>query len=256
MNMHFARVERSATRVFAVSALVLAATGCNALNRLAEVGAEPPMTVIQNPTKAPNYSPVTMPMPRTQPVVHQPNSLWRAGSRAFFKDQRAAHVGDILTVLIAIDDTAEFTNTTKRSRANTEDASLNAFLGYESSLSAVLPEAINPGNLIDLDSATSNLGAGTIERGETIELKIAAIISQKLPNGNLVIHGRQEVRVNYEVRELQIAGIIRHEDITSSNTISYEKIAEARIAYGGRGHISDFQQPRYGTQVFDVLFPF
>ena len=128
--------------------------------------------------------------------------------------------------------------------------------GYETSLSRVLPEAINPGSLIDLDSQTSNTGVGTIERGETIELKVAAIISQKLPNGNFVLQGRQEVRVNYEVRELQIAGIIRPEDITSSNTISYEKIAEARIAYGGRGHISDVQQPRYGTQVIDILFPF
>lgn len=250
------RVKKSVVNVVAVSAAALTLAGCTALNRLAEVGAEPPMTSIQNPTKSPMYRPVTMPMPRALPVVHHANSLWRAGSRAFFKDQRAAHVGDILTVLISIDDTAEITNTTKRSRANTEDASLNALFGYESSLSALLPEAVNAGNLIDLDSETSNLGAGTIERGETIELKIAAIISQKLPNGNLVIHGRQEVRVNYEVRELQIAGIIRHEDITSSNTISYEKIAEARIAYGGRGHISDFQQPRYGTQVFDVLFPF
>jgi flagellar L-ring protein precursor FlgH len=233
-----------------------AVSGCNTLNRLAEVGAEPPLTTIQNPTTAPNYRPVTMPMPRAQPIAHQPNSLWRSGSRAFFKDQRAAQVGDILTVLIAIDDTAEITNTTKRSRANTEDASISALFGYETSLSRVLPETINPGNLIDLDSETANEGIGTIERGETIELKVAAIISQKLPNGNFVLHGRQEVRVNYEVRELQIAGIIRPEDITSANTISYEKIAEARIAYGGRGHISDVQQPRYGSQVIDILFPF
>ena len=250
------RIARSVTRIFAIFAIASVLTGCNALNRLAEVGGEPPMTTIQNPTKSPNYRPVTMPMPRAQPIAHQPNSLWRAGSRAFFKDQRAAHVGDILTVLISIDDTAEITNTTKRTRANTEDASLNALFGYESSLNALLPEAVNAGNLIDLDSETSNEGAGTIERGEAIELKIAAIISQKLPNGNLVVHGRQEVPVNYEVRELQIAGIIRPEDITSSNTISYEKIAEARIAYGGRGHISDIQQPRYGTQVIDILFPF
>ena len=250
------RIERSVTRIFAVFAIASVLTGCNALNRLAEIGGEPPMTTIQNPTKSPKYRPVTMPMPRAQPVAHQPNSLWRAGSRAFFKDQRAAHVGDILTVLIAIDDTAEITNKTTRSRNNTEDASVSALFGYETSLSRVLPEAINPGSLIDLDSQTSNEGAGTIERGETIELKVAAIISQKLPNGNLVLHGRQEVRVNYEVRELQIAGIIRPEDITSSNTISYDKIAEARIAYGGRGHISDVQQPRYGTQVIDILFPF
>ncbi len=246
----------NSARPLAVAAIALALTGCNALNRLAEVGAEPPMTVIQNPTKAPNYRPVTMPMPRAQPVVHQPNSLWRAGSRAFFKDQRAAYVGDILTVLIEIDDKAEISNTTTRSRENNEDASIAAFFGYESNLSRVLPESIDPGNLIDMDSTMSNEGLGTIERDETIELKVAATVSQLLPNGNLVIHGRQEVRVNFEVRELQIAGIIRPEDISSSNTISYEKIAEARIAYGGRGHISDIQQPRYGSQVIDILFPF
>ena len=250
------RVKKSVVNAVAVSAAALALAGCTALNRLAEVGAQPPMTSIQNPTKSPMYRPVTMPMPRVVPVAHHPNSLWRAGSRAFFKDQRAANVGDILTVLIEIDDKAEISNTTKRSRANTEDASLNAFFGYESSLSRVLPETIDPGNLLDLDSVTSNEGVGSVERDETIELKIAATISQKLPNGNLVIHGRQEVRVNFEVRDLQIAGIIRPEDITSSNTISYEKIAEARIIYGGRGQLTDVQQPRYGTQVIDILFPF
>ena len=107
-----------------------------------------------------------------------------------------------------------------------------------------------------IDSATSNSGTGTIDRDETIQLKVAAVVSQVLPNGNLVLHGRQEVRVNFEVRELQIAGIIRPEDITSENTISYEKVAEARISYGGRGHMTDFQQPRYGQQVLDIIFPF
>ncbi len=249
------RIMPTAANLLAMSAVAVALSGCNLFNRLADVGGEPPMTTIQNPTKAPKYRPVTMPMPRPRPVALQPNSLWRSGSRAFFKDQRAAYVGDILTVLIEINDKAEISNTTKRSRANTEDASINSFFGYETSLSRVLPETIDPGNLIDLDSTMSNSGAGSVERDEVIELKIAAIISQKLPNGNLVIHGRQEVRVNYEVRDLQIAGIIRPEDITSSNTISYEKIAEARIAYGGRGHLSDVQQPRYGSQIFDIVWP-
>lgn len=119
-----------------------------------------------------------------------------------------------------------------------------------------MPNAVSPARLIDLDSSTSNRGAGTVNRDETIELKIAAAVTQMLPNGNLVIFGRQEVRVNFEVRELQITGVIRRADITNANTISYEKIAEARISYGGGGHITDFQQPRDGQQVFDVLFPF
>jgi flagellar L-ring protein FlgH len=77
-----------------------------------------------------------------------------------------------------------------------------------------------------------------------------------LPNGNLAIVGSQEMRVNYELRNLQIAGIIRREDITRENTIDYEKIAEARLVYGGRGQVYDLQQPRYGEQVLDVLLPF
>lgn len=240
--------------------LVLAAaglaSGCNTMNRLSEVGRTPKMTTIQNPTESTTYRPVSLPMPPPSQYTHRANSLWRSGARAFFKDQRAAVVGDILTVEIAIDDKAILSNTTTRNRTNTEDSAVTALFGYEASLTRVLPEAIQPGNLIDLDSETSNSGAGTIDRDEEINLKIAAIVTQTLPNGNLVIHGRQEVRVNYEVRELQIAGIIRPEDITSSNTITYEKIAEARISYGGRGHISDFQQPRWGQQVIDVLFPF
>lgn len=244
----------------ALAAATLAATllaGCgNTWNRLAEIGETPPMTQIQNPVQAPGYRPVSMPMPAPAPEERQPNSLWRTGARSFFKDQRAAQVGDLVTVLITIDDKAEISNTSKRSRANTDDASVNAFLGYESSLNAVLPEAINPGNLIDIDSSTSNSGTGSVNRNESIDLKIAAVITQRLPNGNLVVQGRQEVRVNYEIRQLQIAGIVRREDISAENTISYDKIAEARIAYGGKGHISDVQQPRYGTQMLDVLFPF
>ena len=242
---------------FTATVLVaLLLSGCNMFNRLAEVGKTPPMTHIQNPTQAPGYRPVSMPMPAAMPQARRANSLWRPGARSFFKDQRAAQVGDILTVLITIEDKAEISNTTKRNRTTTDDASVNAFLGYETSLSRVLPEAITPGSLIDIDSETQSTGSGSVNREETIDLKIAAVVTQRLPNGNLVVQGRQEVRVNYEVRQLQIAGIVRREDITSENTISYDKVAEARIAYGGKGHITDVQQPRYGTQVLDILFPF
>jgi flagellar L-ring protein precursor FlgH len=231
-------------------------TGCNMLERMATVGSPPPMTQVQNPVHSPTYQRVSMPMPEPAPQVRQANSLWRTGARAFFKDQRANQIGDILTVMIEISDKAELSNTTSRSRANTEDASIGAFLGYETSLSRILPETINPGSLVDLDSQSSNTGAGSIDREESIELKVAAVITQKLPNGNLVLIGRQEVRVNFEVRQLQIAGVIRPEDITAQNTVSYEKIAEARISYGGVGHITDVQQPRYGQQIYDIVWPF
>lgn len=247
---------RPIARIMALALAAGAISGCNMLTRLAEVGQEPPLTQIQNPVRSPAYRPVSLPMPEEVDRKRAPNSLWRHGARAFFKDQRAARVGDLLTVLISIDDKAEMSNRTSRSRTSSDDASVNALLGYETSMSRILPEAINPGNLLDLDSQTTNLGEGSINRDESIELKIAAVITQKLPNGNLVLIGRQEVRVNYEVRQLQVAGVVRPEDIKADNTISYDKIAEARISYGGKGHISDMQQPRYGRQIIDIVFPF
>ncbi len=243
-------------RAIVLMGAAFAASGCQMLNRLAHVGEEPPMTQIQNPVQAPHYTPVSLPMPKEIPRHHAPNSLWRHGARAFFKDQRAMRVGDLVTISISVDENATLNNTTTHNRSNATDASVNSFLGYETSLSRVLPETINPGSLIDIDSATANSGTGTIKRDEKINLSIAAVITQKLPNGNLVVLGRQEIRVNFEVRQLQIAGIVRPEDITASNTISSDKIAEARISYGGKGHISDLQQPRYGQQIYDILWPF
>ncbi len=236
--------------------MCLALTGCNALTRLSQVGQEPPLTAIQNPTLAPDYQPVSLPQPAARPIERNPNSLWRTGARAFFRDQRAAEVGDILTVEIVLDDNAEISNTTTRNRDSREDSALTSFLGFETHLDAVLPEAVDPTDLIDATSDSDYTGAGTIVRDEIINVKVAAVIIQILPNGNMVIHGRQETRINFEARELQIAGVIRPEDITSSNTIAYEKIAEARLSYGGRGQITDFQQPRYGQQIFDIIFPF
>jgi flagellar L-ring protein precursor FlgH len=250
---------KSDCRRYLVLCLVLAAAslgGCRTLERLAGVGEDPAMTPIQNPTLTASYQPVSMPMPPPITEQRQPNSLWRTGSRAFFKDQRASQVGDILTVLVEIKDQAKLDNSTTRSRDAAENAGLDNFLGYESLLDKVFPDAVDATKLVSAGSDSSSTGAGTVDRQEDIKLKVAAIVVQVLPNGNMVVQGRQEVRVNAEVRELQVAGIIRPEDITSINTIDYDKIAEARIAYGGRGMLSDLQQPRYGQQIYDILFPF
>lgn len=238
-----------------LASVMLSACGMTQ-ERLAQIGKEPQLSPIENPQENPNYKPVSLPMPDMTPRPSQPNSLWQSGRTAFFKDQRANQVGDILSVIIDIKDEADLENKTSRTRQNSEDASLPAALGLESYLGKVLPDAVDPTSLIDATSATSNAGTGKIEREEEIKMKVAAMITQKLPNGNFVIMGRQEMRVNFEVRELMITGVIRPEDIATNNTISYEKIAEARIAYGGRGQITDFQQPRYGQQFFDVVFPF
>ena len=212
--------------------------------------------IFQNPTTSPAYRPVTMPMPAPILVERQPSSLWRPGARAFLKDQRASNVGDVVTVVIDMDDSAVINNTTDRSRTADETAQATNFLGFESKLHKVFPDAIDPTSLVDAGSTGNYDGAGSINRDEQVTVRVAATVTQILPNGNLVLAGRQEMRVNYEVRDLQVAGVIRPSDITSANTVRWDQIAEARISYGGRGQITDVQQPRWGQQIYDILFPF
>jgi flagellar L-ring protein precursor FlgH len=251
-----ARLARTAARLTLAAALAVSVSACNTMTRLSEVGGGPQLSQIKDPYAQPGYQPVSLPMPTPTPAERNPNSLWRSGSKAFFKDQRAKQVGDILTVLITINDQAQMNNETKKSRDNAESMGLPSLFGLESQLKNALPSAVNASKLMDATSTSSNDGKGNITRKEQIELKVAALVTQTLPNGNLVIQGRQEVRVNYELRDLNMNGVIRPEDITAQNTISYEKIAEARISYGGRGQISDIQQPRYGQQLFDIISPF
>lgn len=226
---------------------------CSAAERITQIGQTPTLSAIENPTAQAGYRPVVMPMPEEEAVSHMPNSLFRTGARGFFKDQRAHRVGDILTVLVTIDDKATFANQTSRGRSGTNSAGLGGALG--SVFGSVLPDVITSTD-IDVSSGLSDSGTGAINRSETLETQVAAVITQVLPNGNLVIEGHQEVRVNFEVRDMIIAGIVRAEDIGADNTIESSKIAEARIAYGGRGQITDVQQPRYGQQVLDAILPF
>jgi flagellar L-ring protein FlgH len=230
--------------------------GCSAVDRLRTLGEQPTLSKIDNPQTHPGYKPVQMPMPAPQPAVYNQNSLWRSGSRAFFKDQRAHQIGDILTVSVRITDNAKFENETQRSRKNTEDSGVTDFIGSKTMGASAAAKAVLPGRILTADSNASSEGKGSIDRKEELQTNVAAVVTQVLPNGNLVVEGKQEVRVNYEVRELIVAGIVRPEDIQSDNTIDSTKIAEARIAYGGRGQISDVQQARYGQQVLDVLLPF
>jgi len=232
--------------------VVSIAGGCSSIDRLSQIGEQPKLSSIDNPTAAPGYKPVQMPMPKPETVSYNANSLWRNGSRSFFKDQRAHQIGDLLTVTVNITDQANFANETQRSRTATEDSGITAFLGSN----LLSGKTALPGRLLSADSASATDGKGSIQRQETLQTNVAAVVTQLLPNGNLVVEGRQEIRVNYEKRELIVAGIVRPEDIQSDNTIDSSKIAQARIAYGGHGEISDIQQPRYGSQVMDVLLPF
>lgn len=178
-----------------------------------------------------------------------PNSTWSNASADLFTSPRARQVGDIVTVNIQIDDKAQFDNASDRYRKSSVDAGLSygfSFKGWQ---------ADGSGDL-GLDSSSSSTGQGTIDRSEKLRLSVAAIVTEVLPNGNVIISGSQEVRVNFEVRVLNIAGIVRPRDISPKNTISYDKIAEARVSYGGRGRLMEVQQPAYGQQIFDAVTPF
>jgi flagellar L-ring protein precursor FlgH len=243
-------------RLTAYGLVALTVTGCNVLSRLSEVGDGPELTKIVNPVARPDYRPVSLPMPTPQVAEDNPNSLWRAGAKAFFKDHRAKEIGDVLTVKLDFTDKATFDNVTTRERDDSEDTNITQLLGLEAEFSKVLPQAVSAASLLSFDNAHETKGEGKVDRQEVISLTFAAVVTQILPNGSLVIVGRQEILVNLELRELMVTGVVRPSDIDSDNTISHEKIAEMRVAYGGSGTISQLQQPRWGTQIWDIIFPF
>lgn len=184
------------------------------------------------------------------------NSLWKPGARTFFRDQRARSVGDILKVVVTIQDQAKLDNKTEAKRNDNDSTGVPNLFGLEAEYKKVLPNAVNPAKLIGITTADNNKGEGKIDRKETINTTVAATVVEILPNNNLVIKGSQEIRVNYEVREVGIEGIVRPEDISAQNSVTLDQIAEARVSYGGRGNISDYQQPRYGKQILDIISPF
>lgn len=238
--------------------VALAATGCS---RLENVGKPPEMTPPGRPMPA--MAPIAaeriaLATPRLlpPPESYAAGSLWRNGPSSLFGDRRAQTLGDIVTVVIEIDDKASISNETKRDRTGDESLSIAALLGLPSVADAILPAGAGLDPAASIASSSGSTGKGTVDRTEKITLRIAATVTDMLPNGHMVITGTQEIRVNYELRDLQVAGVVRPEDITRKNEITYDKIADARILYGGRGQITDVQQPRYGQQVADIILPF
>jgi flagellar L-ring protein precursor FlgH len=230
--------------------------GCDALlERLGDGAGPPKMTPTADPTKDPNWRPVSLPMPPPQSVQTTGNSLWRPGSRAFFPDQRAARVGDLITVVVNITDTADVKDSTTATRTAAEGMGVSNFFGLESKIPKILGGS-TAGSLVSTNSNNNNTGTGEVNRSEAITVRVAGVITQVLPNGNFAVVARQEVRVNSELRVMQVSGIVRPQDIASDNTVLHDRMAEARISYGGRGQLTDVNQPRYGQQMMDILLPF
>ncbi len=194
--------------------------------------------------------------PVTAPAASTANSLWRPGARAFFIDQRASKPGDILTVLININDNAKLSNTTQSQRANATKGEISHVLGLETALAKIMPKGFDPSNAIDQSGSTSSNGGGSVNRQEQIQVTVAAVVTGVLPNGNLLIQGSQEMKTNSELRELTVSGIVRPEDISATNTINHTQIAEARIQYGGRGDLTRTQNTPYGQALLESFSPF
>lgn len=238
---------RNLTKLSALLLTGVALSACSAVDRLQNIGEAPKLAAVGNPAG----SQIVAEIPRPVPITHDNNSLWQPGSQSFFHDPRAMHVGDVITVNVSVEDTAKMQNTTSRSRTNSDNANLTNFFGLEK----VITPAIDPTSVVKMGSDNSNVGAGSIQRQESISMTLAALVAQVLPNGNLVIDGHQQVRVNNELRDMRLSGIVRREDITQENTVNLSQVAEARVIYGGQGTMSDVQQPRYGSQLFDIIMP-
>lgn len=239
--------------ILLLSAVALVAlSGCA---RLSEVGKAPGFTPIQQGLE---HRAMVEPVPfdPTAETIQEGPSLWNAGRQSLLGDRRAGRQGDILTVVIEIDESAEISNSSQRSRSGSENMSVPNLLGFPEQIERVLPRGADFDNAADLNSSSSSAGDGSVRRDEKLTLRVAATVVEVLRNGVLRIRGSQEVRVNFEIRELLVDGYVRPEDVTRQNEITYDKIASARISYGGRGQITDVQQPRYGQQVADILLPF
>jgi flagellar L-ring protein FlgH len=237
-----------------LTSVAVALSGCNMAERLSNIGEPPELSRIQDPTLAQGYQPVTMPMPRGEAAPRKVNSLWESGSRAFFKDQRANKVGDIITIEVKRKNTGTITSSADNNRETKLNAGITNLYGMEGK-NRLWPRTATGVSLFNTLSKPEMKGNGNLTNTDDLDLKVAGTIIQVLPNGNMVVEGRQEIRQASEVREVHVKGIIRREDITSGNIISLDKIAEARVSYGGRGDITDMQSTPWGVQALTRVMP-
>ncbi|MCB6177943.1 flagellar basal body L-ring protein FlgH [Rhodobacter sp. Har01] len=240
--------------LLAAPGLALVLTACGDLS---QVGRAPEFSPLEGSYQ--HHAMYSTPMPEVSDPSGptDASSLWTAGSDSLLGDRRAAQRGDILTVVIEIDDSAKISNSSDRSRTGAQSMGIPSLFGIPQRLDdAVMPEGASMAEAVKTQSSSTFAGEGNVTRAEKLTLRVAATVVEELPNGVLRIEGQQEVRVNYELRELIITGYVRPSDISRQNEITYDKIAGARIAYGGRGQITEVQQPRYGQQAADILLPF
>ena len=233
--------------------MMLALAGCG---KLGQVGRAPDFSPLAGTDQHYALYSANLPEDVAPGTPSDESSLWSGETDALFGDRRAARRGDILTVVIEIDDSAAISDSTGRTRTGKQSSGLGQFFGIPQRIDENLPDGASMDSAYESSSSSTFKGSGNVTRKEQLTLRIAATIVEELPNGVLRIEGQQEVRVNFEMRELIVTGYVRPIDISRNNEITYDKIAGARISYGGQGQITDFQQPTYGQQVADIVAPF
>jgi len=195
-----------------------------------------------------------------QPIIREEGSLWsEARGISLYPDKRARKIGDIVIIRIVEDPEAKLKANTSTSRSSGVDASQLEFLGYMKALAESNKRlAQNPGtdNLITAALGMNFDGQGSSDRNGHIKAYISATVEMLLPNGNLFIKGKREIRVNHETQYLTLSGIIRPEDIGPDNEISSVYVADARIGYAGTGPVADKQKPGWLGRIVDHVWPF
>lgn len=184
-----------------------------------------------------------------------PGSLWQTGSKGFFKDNRARQIGDIITVQIGVSITANTTANTSATQTNNSQSGISSLLNLTDNITHA-GLVTGAAGLLDSESDRSFKGSGSTDRKDSLNTTIAATVTQVLPNGHMVIRGKREVVINYEKQMLEIAGIVRPEDVSATNTISSDQIAQARVSYGGQGTVNEVQQKKWGIRFLDRWMPF
>lgn len=253
------RRRRSSTGLpILLAPILLAMGGCDSIGHFQSAPTlSGPGTIAAIPTTLPNSQPILAARAGDiNAVPAMPGSLWRPGSKTFFRDTRARNVGDLVTVIVSLQDQAEFADQTQLQRTTGNTMSLGNLFGLGTLIGRIIPGLANTSSAINTSGSSQTDGTADIKRSENATINFSATVVRVLPNGNFEIAGSQEVRLNNELRDLELRGIIRPEDILPNNTITSAQIAEARIIYGGRGVASDVQRAPWGQDLLNRVQPF
>ncbi len=196
-----------------------------------------------------NAPEITVETPQTS------GSLWTENKGSLFGDIKARHVGDILTVAIFEQASASREATTETGRSSSNEAGISKFLGFETDFNKI-NSAIDPTSLIATNYDNDFKGTGSTSRKENLVATLSTRVVEVFPNGNLRIEGGKTVTVNHEEQIIVLTGIVRPNDISSQNVIDSKYVLDAKIAYTGKGVISDKQRPGWMTRILDNVWPF